>query len=93
MSWHLPARSTGEPPETVRVTPERAGWGFSGLRVVELAAGGEYRRAAGDDESVVLPLAGSCTVAMAFSLLFNNSGALNTPKRGSTPTKKSTGPT
>ncbi|HEU5420091.1 MAG TPA: 5-deoxy-glucuronate isomerase [Streptosporangiaceae bacterium] len=62
MSWHLPAGSTGTQPETVAVTPERAGWGFSGLRVVELPPGGRYTRPASDDETVVLPLAGSCTV-------------------------------
>jgi 5-deoxy-glucuronate isomerase len=44
------------------VTPESAGWGFSGLRVVELAAGEEYRCSTGADETVVVPLAGSVTV-------------------------------
>ena len=44
------------------ITPEDAGWGYSGLRIVRLAAGGEYRGDTGPDELVVLPLAGSCTV-------------------------------
>jgi 5-deoxy-glucuronate isomerase len=62
VTWHLPAGSTGERPETVRVTPQRAGWDFSGLHVVELPPGGSYARAADDFETVVLPLAGSCVV-------------------------------
>jgi 5-deoxy-glucuronate isomerase len=62
VSWHLPARSTGATPELVAVTPERAGWGFSGLRVIELAAGGGYSRPASDEEIVILPLTGACTV-------------------------------
>lgn len=65
MSWHVPGGSTGEGPETVRITPQRAGWGFSGLRVVELPPGGSYARAADDFENVVLPLAGSCVVESA----------------------------
>jgi 5-deoxy-glucuronate isomerase len=47
---------------SVDVTPESAGWGYSGLRVVELAPGGEYRCATGHDEVVVVPLAGAVTV-------------------------------
>ena len=44
------------------ITPENAGWGYSGLHIVTLAAGGEYRCDTGEDEVLVLPLAGSCTV-------------------------------
>lgn len=44
------------------VTPESAGWGFSGLRVVVLAAGDEYQQSTGGDEVVVVPLSGSATV-------------------------------
>ena len=62
MNWHLTAASTGEPPETVLVTPQRAGWSFSGLCVVDLPPGGSYARGADDFEAVVLPLAGSCVV-------------------------------
>ena len=42
------------------ITPESAGWGYSGLRVLELD--GTHRLDTGDDEVVVLPLAGGCTV-------------------------------
>jgi 5-deoxy-glucuronate isomerase len=46
----------------VEVTPESAGWSYCGLRVLELAAGGSEAFESGDDELVVLPLGGSCTV-------------------------------
>jgi len=49
------------PFETV-VTPESAGWGFSGLRVVQLAVGARVSFATGDEEMIVLPLAGGCDV-------------------------------
>jgi 5-deoxy-glucuronate isomerase len=60
--WHYPARSTGSGPETVRVTPEDADWSYAGLRVIELVPGAGYDKPTGNDEVVVLPLAGSCVV-------------------------------
>jgi 5-deoxy-glucuronate isomerase len=45
------------------VTPERAGWEFSGLRVLELAAGGRTNVDTGSEEMIVLPLGGSCQVS------------------------------
>ncbi len=47
---------------TLEVTPESAGWGYSGLRVVTLAAGERHAFATGEDEVIVLPLAGSALV-------------------------------
>jgi 5-deoxy-glucuronate isomerase len=44
------------------VTPESAGWGYSGLRILALAAGARERIGTGPDEVIVLPLAGSGTV-------------------------------
>lgn len=44
------------------VTPESAGWGYSGLRIVEVAAGETVTWATGADEVVVVPLAGAATV-------------------------------
>ena len=41
-----------------RSRPESAGWGFSGLRVLELAAGGDATLDTGEDELIVLPLDG-----------------------------------
>jgi 5-deoxy-glucuronate isomerase len=49
-------------PEPVNVTPESAGWEYSGLRVVELEPGGSEQFASGEDELIVLPLSGSCAV-------------------------------
>jgi 5-deoxy-glucuronate isomerase len=51
-------RAAGE----LEITPESAGWAFSGLRVIELAAGGRRVLDTGEDELIVLPLSGSCTV-------------------------------
>ena len=44
------------------ITPERAGWRFSGLKIVELDAGGSQKLSTGDDEVLVLPLRGGCSV-------------------------------
>src|ERR1035438_5927050 len=44
------------------ITPEQAGWRFSGIRIVELAPGGSQELATGEDEVLVLPLSGSCSV-------------------------------
>jgi len=46
----------------VDISPESAGWGYSGLRVVRLPARGGWQCDTGPDEVVVLPLSGSCTV-------------------------------
>jgi 5-deoxy-glucuronate isomerase len=46
----------------VNVTPESAGWRYSGLRVVEFEPGGSERFDSGADELIVLPLSGSCVV-------------------------------
>jgi 5-deoxy-glucuronate isomerase len=61
-NWHIPAGTTASGPESARITPELAGWGFSGLRVLDLPPGVAYATATGDDEVLVLPLAGSCVV-------------------------------
>ena len=47
---------------SARVTPESAGWGFSGLEVVRLAAGAEFCWDGAHDEAIVVPLSGGCTV-------------------------------
>ncbi|MGH3344029.1 MAG: 5-deoxy-glucuronate isomerase, partial [Carbonactinosporaceae bacterium] len=59
---YVPAGSTAGGPYTLDVTQQRAGWTYSALRVLELPAGGAHTFATGDEEMVVLPLAGSCTV-------------------------------
>jgi len=44
------------------LTPERAGWEWSSLRVVALAPGKPLTVPAGEHEYLVLPLSGGCTV-------------------------------
>ena len=65
MSLHLRAGETAEGRYTLSVSPERAGWGHAGLRILDLPPGGSHRFATGDDEVVVLPLEGSCRVRTA----------------------------
>jgi 5-deoxy-glucuronate isomerase len=59
---HLRRGATADGAWSLQVTPELAGWGFSGLRVLELAPGAAHTLASGGEELVVLPLAGSCLV-------------------------------
>jgi len=59
---HLTAGSAAGGPYELDLTPEQAGWTYSGLRVLALPAGGTHRYATGEDEVVVLPLSGGCTV-------------------------------
>jgi 5-deoxy-glucuronate isomerase len=59
---YLPAASTADGTYSLVVTPERAGWTYSGLRVLNLPAGGAHAFVTGEDEMAVLPLSGSCTV-------------------------------
>ncbi len=61
-SLHLPAGTAAGGPYALEVTPESAGWGHSGLRVLELPAGGDHTLDTGADEVVVVPLEGGLTV-------------------------------
>ena len=63
MTYHLPAGGAADGPYAVDVTPEKAGWGYSGLRVLHLPPGGSHTFDSGDSEWIVLPLGGGCTVA------------------------------
>src|SRR3954463_16681613 len=60
--YHLPAGLAAAEGYDVDITPESAGWGYSGLRVVTLAAAEEHRFSTGDDEVVVVPLSGAASV-------------------------------
>ena len=53
--------AASKPFETV-VTPESAGWGYSGLRILDLTIGSRVSFHTGDEEMIVLPLAGACDV-------------------------------
>jgi 5-deoxy-glucuronate isomerase len=59
---HLRRGSQREGAFSLVVTPEQAGWGYVGLRVLELAPGGSHHFGSGEDELLVLPLAGACVV-------------------------------
>lgn len=59
---HLRHGDAAEGRDPLSLTPEGAGWRFSGLRVVRLEAGEERRFQTGPDEMLVLPLSGSCRV-------------------------------
>ena len=61
---HLRHGTAGAGPYALEITPESVGWGYSGLRVLELAPGGGHALATGEDEVIVLPLSGGCTVAV-----------------------------
>ncbi|WP_017586147.1 5-deoxy-glucuronate isomerase [Nocardiopsis ganjiahuensis] len=64
---HLSALSTAQPPFRTVVTPDTAGWGYSGLRVLELEPGHSAEITTGDSETLVLPLDGGCTVTLSES--------------------------
>ena len=61
----LTAGSSGDGAFTTVVTPERAGWTYSSLRILNLQPGQAHTWATGEDELLVLPLAGSATVTCA----------------------------
>jgi 5-deoxy-glucuronate isomerase len=62
MSLHLRDGATARDGFRLVVTPEDAGWGYSGLRILELEPGERRALQTGDDEVVVLPLRGACSV-------------------------------
>jgi 5-deoxy-glucuronate isomerase len=59
---HLRRGATADGAWTLQVTPEQAGWAFSGLRVLELTPGATHSFSTGAEELVVLPLGGGCLV-------------------------------
>ncbi|MET8162937.1 5-deoxy-glucuronate isomerase [Streptomyces sp. NPDC102259] len=62
---YIPHGTTTGAGYTLDIDPERAGWGYCGLRIVELEPGGTHHFTTGDSEWIVLPLAGGCTVRTA----------------------------
>lgn len=63
MSAHLARGAAADGAFELAITPESAGWRFSGLRILELPAGGAHTLDTGEDELIVLPLTGACWVA------------------------------
>lgn len=60
--YHLPSGTSSDGPYDLLVTPESAGWGYSGLRILTLKPGEAHALSTADSEFLVLPLTGSCTV-------------------------------
>ncbi|AQZ66038.1 5-deoxy-glucuronate isomerase [[Actinomadura] parvosata subsp. kistnae] len=60
---HLPYGKTASGPWSVEITPSLAGWTYSGLRVADLTDA-PISFDTGEEEMIVLPLAGSCTVTL-----------------------------
>ncbi|MFJ9413991.1 5-deoxy-glucuronate isomerase [Streptomyces sp. NPDC101227] len=60
--FHLEAGRAANGPYALDVDPQRAGWGYSSLRILDLPPGGHHSFATGDSEWIVLPLSGGCTV-------------------------------
>jgi 5-deoxy-glucuronate isomerase len=60
--YHLPKGTSADGAYDLLVTPESAGWGYSGLRILTLKPGEAHALSTEDSEFLVLPLTGSCTV-------------------------------
>ncbi|WP_151484540.1 5-deoxy-glucuronate isomerase [Streptomyces albicerus] len=60
--YHLPKGTSADEPYDLLVTPESAGWGHSGLRILTLKPGEAHALSTQGSEFLVLPLTGSCTV-------------------------------
>jgi len=59
---HYPAGTLGDGDDPILLTAEAAGWAYTGLRVLRLAAGRTRTVHTGEYEAFVLPLSGGCTV-------------------------------
>jgi len=59
---HLPAGSAASAGCSVLVSPDSAGWDFSGLAVLELSPGETRSWSTGPSETLVMPLSGACRV-------------------------------
>jgi 5-deoxy-glucuronate isomerase len=62
-SWHRVAADLATGPWALEVDPATAGWAHASLRILDLDAGAAQRFDTGDDETLVLPLSGACTVS------------------------------
>lgn len=64
MTLHVPASDPGPAGTVVRLTSEDAGWAWTGIEVLRLAAGEPVSVETGDRELFVLPLAGGLRVTV-----------------------------
>jgi 5-deoxy-glucuronate isomerase len=65
MSLHRAAVDSGAPGTVVEITPEDAGWEWTGLTVLRLGSGEAATLRTGPSEVFVLPLSGSVSVAVS----------------------------
>jgi len=70
---HRPAGTLSDGEDPVRLSPDSAGWNYTGLRVLTLTAGSSRVIHTGQFEAFVLPLAGACTVRVD-GLVFDLTG-------------------
>ena len=61
---HWPSGSLARGPWALEVVPEQAGWSWCSLRVLDLDPSGSQVVEAGEEELLLVPLAGSCTVTV-----------------------------
>ncbi|MBN6033542.1 5-deoxy-glucuronate isomerase [Amycolatopsis sp. 195334CR] len=59
---HRPDGTLADGDDPIRLTPEDAGWTYTGLRVLRLAAGATRVVETGEFEAFVLPLSGGCSL-------------------------------
>jgi len=62
VSLHRPLGTLSDGEDPVRLTPEAAGWAYTGLRVLLLHPGASRVIETGEFEAFVLPLSGGCVV-------------------------------
>jgi 5-deoxy-glucuronate isomerase len=62
---HWPSGHASDGADPVSITPELAGWRYTGLRVIRLTPGETRTLATGTREMLVLPLSGGCEVEVA----------------------------
>ncbi len=62
---YLPAGAAAGGAYDLEITPASAGWGYSSLRVITLAAGAEHGFTCTGEEIIVVPLSGGATVSTA----------------------------
>lgn len=74
MTTHRPWPRLAGDPHVVRLTPEDAGWSWTGLQVLNLAAGAPVVVETGASECFVLPLTGSVAVEVAGETAFDLTG-------------------
>ena len=60
----IPDGAAASAPFDLVITPETAGWGYSSLRVLTLAAGESVEFDTESDEMIVLPLSGDAEVTI-----------------------------